>query len=997
MKWIRLQGKLGTDSRRGFTIYEMLVATMVASVALLTTTMIATQMSTQMRGDRARLSSQDNARIAIDEITRILRAAGSNADQSRGQKRFVHAGPWTVGINANLFPVDDPTGTAKPAALDPGLGEINVPLSDGLYYSPPRAFNGGAETIVLTVDSDRDGYISSSDAADDEEEESENPNDLVLKAYIYGSDGAKNFENEMPLALLRGPWPGGAKGEPPPPLFAYWIDDDNDAATPALLHGDTDGDGELSASELYSLGPVPDEQLPLIVKVDATATAESEKSTGSDHASWNTLTSSVTFRNRLTTASRVLGVVFHDFNQNGLRDPGEVPLSNVVVTCSNGYKQKTNTAGMYNFVIPPGTYTITEIDHVGYRSTTPNVVSVNPAPGDYVELNFGDLSTMGTGFIHGHVYEDENRNAVRDVGERGLEGSRIFLDTGVETRTDSTGAYRFTVSVGHYTVTEVDSIGWGSTTPNVLDVTLASNGDSVQADYGDYFLKSSGQIEGIVYLDENEDGVHDTNEMGIPNVTILLDDAEMTLTDVNGEFSFTTSPGNHNVTEVDPPDHTSSTVNTVNVNVQQDNVVYVAFGDIGKQDVSFQEIQLADTERALSISTGDLGEDGRGDSDLILGTHYVSGSNDILVWFNGRLNSGTPNSAIFAQTPTFQRRINADVNAVGNADFSADGRIDVLTGLGTSASNVPVWITLTSGDLPNSPNVFYSAKLATSVNRVVTGDFDADGGTDFAIGTTTGIGAGRLEIFHGVGGSKFVQADQDIYTSFSVFDGKIYALETLGEVFALDAADFTGDGIDDLVVGARSGASQSYVYLLASASNDSLALLSTQPYFVQARIPVLGQVHDVLALDMMEDDGGDIDIVVAAELTTTSGIVEVWHNRGNNRFGFGDIPETIPNDKIDPEGTPLSMVSLFADNDIFPDIIVGTRIDNAYNGKVVLYRAFGFLPDVGELLSGADVGEVVTMTAGDFNKDGASDLATGTRTAASTGKVVVFFNTAVGL
>jgi hypothetical protein len=148
---------------------------------------------------------------------------------------------------------------------------------------------------------------------------------------------------------------------------------------------------------------------------------------------------------------------------------------------------------------------------------------------------------------------------------------------------------------------------------------------------------------------------------------------------------------------------------------------------------------------------------------------------------------------------------------------------------------------------------------------------------------------------------------------------------------------------------------------------------------------------------MMEDDGADVDIVLATELTTTSGIVEVWHNRGNNRFGFANTPETIPDDKIDPAGAPLSIVSLFADNDIFPDIIVGTRIDNAYNGKVVLYRAFGFLPDVGELLSGSDVGEVVTMTAGDFNKDGASDVATGTRTAASTGKVVVFFNTTIGL
>ena len=148
---------------------------------------------------------------------------------------------------------------------------------------------------------------------------------------------------------------------------------------------------------------------------------------------------------------------------------------------------------------------------------------------------------------------------------------------------------------------------------------------------------------------------------------------------------------------------------------------------------------------------------------------------------------------------------------------------------------------------------------------------------------------------------------------------------------------------------------------------------------------------------MMEDNGNDIDIVLATELTTTSGKVEVWHNRGNNHFGFGAKAEQIPNDMIDPGGAPLSMTCLFADNDVFPDVVVGTRIDNAYNGVVTLYRAFGYLPDNGQVISGNSVGEVVTMTTGDFNKDGAGDLATGTRTAAATGKVVVFFNTTSGL
>ena len=40
-----------------------------------------------------------------------------------------------------------------------------------------------------------------------------------------------------------------------------------------------------------------------------------------------------------------------------------------------------------------------------------------------------------------------------------------------------------------------------------------------------------------------------------------------------------------------------------------------------------------------------------------------------------------------------------------------------------------------------------------------------------------------------------------------------------------------------------------------------------------------------------------------------------------------------------------------------------------------------------------NVGEVITLTINDFNKDLRQDFAIGTRTASSRGAVVVFFNT----
>jgi hypothetical protein len=455
-------------------------------------------------------------------------------------------------------------------------------------------------------------------------------------------------------------------------------------------------------------------------------------------------------------------------------------------------------------------------------------------------------------------------------------------------------------------------------------------------------------------------------------------------------------------------------VNTVTVEVVENQTVNVEFGDIPQQDISFQEIVLAQTERALSITAGDVKEDGKGDLDMVLGTHYVGGTNDILLWWNQRKNATTPNSALFTTTPTLQRVVAADVNALVGRDLNGDGAVDLASGLGAASNNVAIWITQTAkgseGAPPTSPTVWYSASGAQKVNDLVLGHFDGDGILDFAIGTTTGFGTGRLEIWHGKGGSSFQREDDDVYGSVLVYSGGTLVTEAMGEVVALAKADFNADGIDDLVVGSRQSTSISQVYVMVygagiqtgptpepeGGSEPSIIPLpepeTLQDYAVVAHLAAYGAVQDVLALDMKEDDRRDVDILVASELQATSGLVTLWHNRGNNHFGGGETADTEASDQVDPHGAPMSLVATTADNDVFPDIVVGTRNSTAYDGQVLVYRAFGFLPSDGLVISSTGVGEVVTITAGDFNKDAAPDLATGTRTSASTGKVVIFFN-----
>ena len=135
----------------------------------------------------------------------------------------------------------------------------------------------------------------------------------------------------------------------------------------------------------------------------------------------------------------------------------------------------------------------------------------------------------------------------------------------------------------------------------------------------------------------------------------------------------------------------------------------------------------------------------------------------------------------------------------------------------------------------------------------------------------------------------------------------------------LASADFNGDGYNDLVAGARTSTSASKVYVVLYSPTP----VSGFNWVLASVINVQGQVTDVQALDMIEDDQPDIDVLIATELTSTSGRVEVWHNRGNNTFGQGDTPNLVPGDTADPGGSPLSMATAKIEH--FPDLIVGTR------------------------------------------------------------------------
>jgi subtilisin family serine protease len=87
-------------------------------------------------------------------------------------------------------------------------------------------------------------------------------------------------------------------------------------------------------------------------------------------------------------------------------------------------------------------------------------------------------ATVAPARIHGMVWEDQDRDGVQDVGEPGIAGVLIALRTSdftvVASRTTGpSGQFGFSpVEPGVYLVEETDPPGYGSSTSNVLQVTV---------------------------------------------------------------------------------------------------------------------------------------------------------------------------------------------------------------------------------------------------------------------------------------------------------------------------------------------------------------------------------------------------------------------------------------------------------------------------------------------------------------------------------------------
>ena len=299
------------------------------------------------------------------------------------------------------------------------------------------------------------------------------------------------------------------------------------------------------------------------------------------------------------------GVVYHDRNRDGTREPGEEGISGVPVRLipvdtvepQAELTVTTDAEGRYAFDgIMPGTYRAVEVAQPApYLDGQESVGTVDgtrsgniAAGGDAFEnidlpggsagrdYNFGEYlasSIRGTVYLAGHDGDCATSSTTRSP----LAGVRVELFDGdgnlvATTSTGDDGKFEFTdLAPGEYRVVEYtpDGLIDGSERPGIIvgsgqSIVLDDDVVGAMLDSGDELVDvefcelPTSSIRGFVYHDRNDDGMRQpATEEPIPEVRItLVSDTGLTLetrTNPDGSFEFTGLPGGtYRLTEEQP-------------------------------------------------------------------------------------------------------------------------------------------------------------------------------------------------------------------------------------------------------------------------------------------------------------------------------------------------------------------------------------------------------------------------------------------------------------
>ncbi|MBU1355976.1 MAG: prepilin-type N-terminal cleavage/methylation domain-containing protein [Candidatus Edwardsbacteria bacterium] len=1016
-------------NRKGFSLVELMISVVVLGIVMAAVVTMMINSDKAKRKNESLIEAQQQGSAAMEMLVRDIRSAGYEVATLNEQPIIAYAMPFEIIFNTNLNPFPDSLGLKQPRAYDPGIS----PLCPN--YTIGATFTGGAETYRYTLDSNHDGIFGVADRIDDAVElRTRNPDDYVLIRQTYGrmDDNTNNVypNRNFDIALVRGPV--AADDQDIIPMFQYWYRDV--VSNVLVLWGDTDGDEVLTGVERLFANP-PQNILMSIEMITITVTTETRIPVDRNQYRRVVVSTTTNLANVPNTKAKY-GIT------GKLKDESGGGIAGGKVYLSTGSIQTSNGSGDYTFAVENGIYVVTPEKLINsgsyfYVLKNPQDSSVTVADADapnvdfrYQSISSGDMRDVG-----GKVYNDSivpigvtpGVPPAPDTDERGITGVVVAVKgkptiadstiLNISTTTDALGDYRFTLPQGIYTITEIDSPGYYSTTPNIVVDTLGAT-DNLNVNFGDS-RAGMGTINIKVWNDADKDSTLDTGEPGLGNVFCMVvntnngDLAGSGRTDANGDLVINL-PGDslYTVMEIDPDSMIStcglfraigstswsvaSTLNQVDsLFVPKDSTRYVMFGDV----VGYVAIPLGQTERVLSMILPDLREyreppgdrnnplSYSADPDIVLGTVNTTGAvSNLLVWYNRYQSSATPASALFPTAFDSSANLTTDITALAGGDINShlgSTTEDVICGLkeNVGAFNISVGRThdggLTGANFNRDKGLMRDAVLNyatstpvsnTSVLALGTGNLTPTTLTtlrlDFAAGTKVADNEGRVEIWK----SNSATNNPPTFTLDTVI-ATAGGGTPLGEVRALllmDVVDSTGtlgsdlpNNYQDLIIATKTGSFPTYTGQLVIYRRAGL----NKRFIHQATYNISDGYINALGTYRSRGTSFPNDIICGLRTNGSTvddykGRLSLWYNNNDGTFGSTGAP----NVSRVTEGEVLCLSANNLNIDYMIDVAVGLKFGEYTGGTRFYYNTSGSLALAGSDPSGGKyTGEVVTI------------------------------------
>jgi formylmethanofuran dehydrogenase subunit C len=388
-----------------------------------------------------------------------------------------------------------------------------------------------------------------------------------------------------------------------------------------------------------------------------------------------------------------------------------------------------------------------------------------------------------------------------------------------------------------------------------------------------------------------------------------------------------------------------------------------------------------------SLTAGDFNVDGK--TDLAVGAiGYSTLTGRTYIFYNGSIITENASGADIILTGEAGSFFGT---SLASGDYNADGKTDLAVGaIGYSGFTGRTYIFYNGSIITEAATgadiiIIGEASSNQFSSSLTSGDWNADGRTDLAVGASgySTSSTGRAYIFYNDGSIPTTAATADV----------ILTGETTSNYFgsSLATGDWNADGKTDLAVGAYGYASNTGKVYIYTFNDPIITGEATSNYFG----------YSLASGDLNAD--GKTDLIISAydydDVWNAHGRVYIFYSGSiitENASGADVIISNAAVDDYEFFGSSLATGDYNADGKT--DLAVGALGYSTNAGRAYLFYNDGSLPTTAATADIIITGEASSffgssLASGDWNADGKTDLAVGAYNYSSaTGRTYLFYS-----